>query len=699
MDLELERIRQAPSILDVFERAGRLIERAAGSSDPGRDLSILAAAARADDDAPTAIAAIHALGRLPEDGTDGPLVELVGSGDHRAAHAAWALASGPPRDAAIGPLVGLVAAGRLAGMLAQRTLAGWAAIRPELIVDSLTDCLRGESAPAVRARLVETLGLLPGTEPLLAALAGDDAEALGTRMAALAALGDRRPEPPPVVERAAAADGPLGDAARLALLDHRMRMAPTWPDDDVLRVAQIHLGSRLDPTLSHAGEGQTGGIATLLVQLGEALARDPRIDSVTTIGRGPTGDAVASVEAALDHHAVMTVPLGRDEGSSFTDPWPARVAAERGLRRILRLRSADLLHLRMADVGSLAAARIARERNLPTVFTLAPDPHALIADMERTGELDRSSFGPADARDGLWFRAWLVRRLASASRQVVLFPRPGLRKRLRELVGLDVSADPDRYHVVPEGIDPAPVRTARAVAGSMTGDEASGVIAELRDAISALGPGRQGLPVVVSVGRLAEVKGMARIAEAFATDSELRRRANLVVIGGDLTDPSPEERAEIDRIEAALVAHPELAEALVLLGHRPHDEALRVLAVARTGLEPWIAPGGAYVSGSRKEEFGLAIVEALASGLPVVAPEVGGPAAYVEDGTTGRLVDTLDRHQLGRGILDALDLVRLPGRADRAERLVEERYTVRAMAGALVPVYEAARPSRVLAAT
>ena len=75
----------------------------------------------------------------------------------------------------------------------------------------------------------------------------------------------------------------------------------------------------------------------------------------------------------------------------------------------------------------------------------------------------------------------------------------------------------------------------------------------------------------------------------------------------------------------------------------------------------------------------------------------GGPASYIEDGRTGRLVDTLDRHALGRAIVDVLDLVDLPGRADRAERLVDERYTVEAMAGALVPVYESARQARALA--
>ena len=108
--------------------------------------------------------------------------------------------------------------------------------------------------------------------------------------------------------------------------------------------------------------------------------------------------------------------------------------------------------------------------------------------------------------------------------------------------------------------------------------------------------------------------------------------------------------------------------------------------------------GRRVVCASRKEEFGLAIVEAMAIGLPVVAPQLGGPASYVEDGVTGLLVDTLDLSALATGIHGALDLVGLPGRAERARRLVEERFTIRAMADALAPIYGAAQPARVTVA-
>jgi glycosyltransferase involved in cell wall biosynthesis len=93
------------------------------------------------------------------------------------------------------------------------------------------------------------------------------------------------------------------------------------------------------------------------------------------------------------------------------------------------------------------------------------------------------------------------------------------------------------------------------------------------------------------------------------------------------------------------------------------------------------------VCGSGKEEFGLAIVEAMAAGLPVVAPRAGGPATYVEQGVTGMLVDTLDPWAIARGVDQALTLARLPETAERTRHVVEATYTIERMAQALAAVY------------
>ena len=124
-------------------------------------------------------------------------------------------------------------------------------------------------------------------------------------------------------------------------------------------------------------------------------AREPVVGRVITVsggrpdlaqfplGRplGPSGGpAVGSSLLAAGHH-YASVPLSGQVRAARA--WPARVAARRGIRRVLRAAGhVDAIHLRMADVGSLAAAEVADELGIPVVFTLAPDPQALI-DAER----------------------------------------------------------------------------------------------------------------------------------------------------------------------------------------------------------------------------------------------------------------------------------------------------------------------------
>ncbi|KZX22168.1 Alpha-D-kanosaminyltransferase [Rathayibacter tanaceti] len=116
----------------------------------------------------------------------------------------------------------------------------------------------------------------------------------------------------------------------------------------------------------------------------------------------------------------------------------------------------------------------------------------------------------------------------------------------------------------------------------------------------------------------------------------------------------------------------------------------RWLGAVRHGRPGLAAAGGAYVCASVKEEFGIALLEALSAGLVVVAPATGGPATYVEQGETGFLVDTADRTALAAASADALDLAGGPLReraAAQGRAMVAERYTVQAMARALAGVY------------
>ena len=168
------------------------------------------------------------------------------------------------------------------------------------------------------------------------------------------------------------------------------------------------------------------------------------------------------------------------------------------------------------------------------------------------------------------------------------------------------------------------------------------------------------------------------------------RPVNLVIVGGDLDRPSPDEHGQLQRIAAVRASSLGAATGLVLARHRPNDVVARWLAAAHAGLGRLIAPGGAYVCGSRKEEFGLAILEAMAAGLPVVGAG-RGRAGHLRRGRRHRRPRRHPRSaKCGRRRpwALALDLAHAPD-GERDARLVGDQLHVQAMARGAHRVYAA----------
>jgi glycosyltransferase involved in cell wall biosynthesis len=465
-----------------------------------------------------------------------------------------------------------------------------------------------------------------------------------------------------------------------------------------LRIAQVSLQGRLDAELRGAGAGDGGGLATLLVSLTRALDAHPAVSEVVTFTRAfedPSFPGLYSLpqEPIGRRSRIARLQYGPDTYLPTAGQWEYRREIELALTgAVARHGPFDVAHLRFADVGTFVAARVFRRLGVPVVFTLAPDPHSVLRDAEATGRLDRSTFPVADLEQHYVFRAWLVDRMMREAAALAVLPRPGLERELRELLGPAFDAvHPDRLWAIPEGI--AVDAAARQPIGA-----GGPAIRSLASAIATLPACRRGLPLLVTVARLNRVKGIPALVEAWAGDPHLLESFNLAIVGGDLEHPTPEERHVIDEMEAVCARLPQARSGLVTLGHRPHDEVPQLLRAAAHGIPGAVAAGGVYACPSRKEEFGLSLLEALAAGLPVVAPDRGGPPTFVEDGTTGFLVDTTDLASLRAGLRRAASVRLDPARAARARALVEERFTIDAMAGRLVELYEDVTRRRALRA-
>ena len=129
-----------------------------------------------------------------------------------------------------------------------------------------------------------------------------------------------------------------------------------------------------------------------------------------------------------------------------------------------------------------------------------------------------------------------------------------------------------------------------------------------------------GKRVILYVGRMEHLKGLDLLLGAFARLEETAD-ARLLMVGGKL-----DQDEELDRLKSIAVR----------LGIG--DRVTFTGAVPQTELPTYYRAADVFVLPSYYESFGLAALEAMACGTPVVVSRVGGLKSFVRSGETGYLI-------------------------------------------------------------
>ena len=391
----------------------------------------------------------------------------------------------------------------------------------------------------------------------------------------------------------------------------------------------------------------TGGHIRYLLELVQASARDPDVERIEIVTRAfeagfTDGDYRRGCEYINPKVRIVRLPTpdpGYRPKEQLWDQLPAFADALDdhidGLER-----GPDLLHAHYADAGEVAARMKAR-RGLPFVFTAHSLGRPKVGYAAAIGSTRADAMTPA-----------LERRIG--------FENTALRE-----ADLVIASSRDeaelQYAEYPDYV-PGRIRVIRPASDLQTFERARPT--ERVERMLGRFLNEPDKPALLAIARPVTRKNLANLIRAYGESPALQARANLVILAGgrQSLDALEPEIADNLREMLALIDHYDLYGRVAYPKQHRGADVPAVYAWARERR-------GVFANVAFNEPFGLTLLEAAASGLPVIATDSGGPNDIIEQCDNGVLVNPCATDAIAKAALDLLgDPERWQRHADNGRR-------------------------------
>lgn len=384
-------------------------------------------------------------------------------------------------------------------------------------------------------------------------------------------------------------------------------------------------------------DADTGGQIKYVVELARALAANPRVKRVDLLTRRVEDPKVSEdyaqpEERLADKAYIIRIPCGpRRRYLRKEVLWPHLDSfADNALHYIRHIgKVPDVIHSHYAD-GGYVGARLAGLLGVPLVHTghsLGREKQRRLLDQGMKPENIEKNYNISqriEAEEFALDNAAMV--IASTTQEV------------DKQYSIYDNYQPEHMIVIPPGVELERFYPPhRAWFNPPIYMELTRFLREPRK------------PMVLALSRPDERKNIATLLHAYGQNKHLQEAANLVLIAGNRDDIRAMEKGPrsvlneilllIDRYDLyGRVAYPK--------HHQSDDVPLLYRLAAKSG--------GVFINPALTEPFGLTLIEAAASGLPVVATEDGGPRDIIGFCKNGLLIDPLDARGMGNALFEVI---------------------------------------------
>jgi sucrose-phosphate synthase len=394
----------------------------------------------------------------------------------------------------------------------------------------------------------------------------------------------------------------------------------------LIRATDLELGRDAD----------TGGQTKYVVDLARALSESQEVAQVDLVTRRIVADEVAAdygeLEESLTPDArIVRIEAGPDAYIPKEQLWDyLDVFTDNLLDWLNRQpRRPDVIHAHYADAGYVGV-RLSNITGIPLVFT----GHSLGRDKRRrllARGLDR---------EDLEQRYKMSRRieaeeevLANASLVVT-----STHNEVEDQYELYDYYDPRCMTVIPPGTDLEMFHPPQP--GEREYPFARNLARFLK---------KPGKPMILALSRPDERKNIATLLEAYGDSAKLQQVSNLVIVAGNRDDirEMDEGAQAVFKELLLLIDYYDLYGKVAVPKHHKSQQVPEIYRLAAS-------LGGVFINPALTEPFGLTLLEAAATGLPVVATENGGPVDIIGNCHNGLLVDPLDKEAITTALLHLL---------------------------------------------
>ncbi|MDX2505153.1 MAG: HAD-IIB family hydrolase [Gammaproteobacteria bacterium] len=384
-------------------------------------------------------------------------------------------------------------------------------------------------------------------------------------------------------------------------------------------------------------DADTGGQTKYVVELARALASLPQVAQVDLLTRkisepdlsgdyGQDFEVISSKERIVRIECAESRYMPKEHLWDYLDSFADNCLA--WLHNQERL--PDIVHSHYADAGYVGAL-IAKQLGMPLIHT----GHSL-------GRSKRKRLLASGLKQEEIEQRYNMSRRIEAEEQTLGVAERVITSTHQEIVeqyGMYDYYLPDQMRVIAPGTD---LKKFYPPPGN---DRDSAVYRDLcrflRD------PDK---PVILALSRPDQRKNIHTLIEAYGESQTLQNMANLIIVAGnrdDIRDMDSGIQEVLSNILFTIDQY-DLYGVLAFPKHHSADDVpqfYRLAALSR----------GVFVNPALTEPFGLTLIEAAASGLPILSTEDGGPKDIIKNCQNGLLVDPLNKQEIINRLVELLD--------------------------------------------